>query len=82
MFIKGLALLQMRQWHESINILERAKSLISDSPDLYYYLGIDYQSIGDRSKAIENLSNALNLTDGKRGWEADAQRRLRQLRGY
>lgn len=82
MLIKGIALTEIGQFRESINTLERAKRLISDNPDLYYYLGVDYYELGDRKNAIQNLSNALNLTDGKRGWEADAQRRLKILRGY
>lgn len=81
-FIKGIALNHTGQWRESIKTLEKAKKLISDNADLYYYLGVDYQEIGDRKNAIDNLSTALALTDGKRGWETDAQRRLRILRGY
>lgn len=82
MLIKGIALNQITQFRESINTLERAKQLISDNSNLYYYLGVNYHEIGDRKNAIQNLSNALNLTDGKRGWETDAQRRLIILRGY
>lgn len=80
--IKGIALNQMERWRDSINVLESAKKLITDNPDLYYYLGVDYQAVGDRKRAIDSLTTALNLTDGKRGWEGDAQRRLRILRGY
>jgi len=80
--IKGVALNQIGQWRESIDALEKAKKLIIDNADLYYYLGVDYYEIGDRKSAIDNLSNALRLTDGKRGWEADAQKRLRMLRNY
>ncbi len=80
--IKGVALNQRGQWRESIDALEKAKNLIIDNADLYYYLGVDYYEIGDRKNAIDNLSNALSLTDGKRGWEADAKRRLKILRGY
>jgi len=80
--IKGIGLTHTGQWRESINTLNKAKKLISDNADLYYYLGVDYYEIGDRKNAIDNLSNALNFTDGKRGWEADAQRRLKILRGY
>lgn len=79
MLIKGVAQNQLGQWNASINTLEQAKNLINDNPDLYYYLGVNYQSIGNRTKAIENLNTALRITDGKRGWEADAQRRLRNL---
>ncbi|MGB9822193.1 M48 family metalloprotease [Thermodesulfovibrio sp.] len=82
LLIKGVALTHTGRWNESINTLEKAKKLVSENPDTYYYLGVDYQAVGNRAKAIENLSTALQLTDGKRGWEADAQRRLRVLRGY
>jgi len=82
LLIKGIALNKINQWNESINTLEKARTLVSDNSDLYYYLGINYQSVGNRNKAIESFSSALELTDGKRGWEADAQRRLRTLRGY
>lgn len=82
MLIKGVAQNQLNQWNASINTLEKAKSLINDNPDLYYYLGVDYQAIGNKAKAIDSLSTAIQISDGKRGWEADAQRRLRTLRGY
>lgn len=82
MLIKGIAQNQLNQWSASINTLEKAKNLVNDNPDLYYYLGVDYQAIGNKNKAIDNLSTALKLSNGKRGWEADAQRRLRNLRGY
>ncbi|MCS7216047.1 MAG: M48 family metalloprotease, partial [Thermodesulfovibrio sp.] len=82
LFIKGIALNKMGKWHESIVSLNKAKQLIPDNADLYYYLGVDYHEIGDRRNAIEHLSTALNLTDGKRGWETDAQRRLRILKNY
>lgn len=82
MLIKGVAQNQLNQWNASINTLEKAKSLVNDNPDLYYYLGVDYQAIGNRAKAIDSLSTAIQISDGKRGWEADAQKRLRTLRGY
>ncbi|GAB6183963.1 M48 family metalloprotease [Thermodesulfovibrio hydrogeniphilus] len=82
MLIKGISQNQTGQYRASIDTLEKAKRLVSDNADLYYYLGVNYQAVGNRSKAVENLTNALQLTDGKRGWEADAQRRLKILRGY
>ncbi len=82
LLIKGIAQNQLNQWSASINTLEKAKSLVNDNPDLYYYLGVDYQAIGNRGKAIESLTTAIQISDGKRGWEADAQKRLRTLRGY
>jgi len=82
MLIKGIALNKINQWRDSAYVLEKAKGLINDNATLYYYLGVDYQELKDTNRAINNLSTALKLTDGKQGWEADAQRRLRILRGY
>ncbi len=82
LLIKGIAQNRLNRWNESIATLEKGKNLVRDNPDLYYYLGVNYQAIGNRNKAIENLTTALEITDGKRGWETDAQRRLRSLRGY
>ncbi len=82
LLIKGISQNKIGQYHASIDTLEKAKKLVSDNADLYYYLGVDYYEVGARAKAIENLNNALQLTDGKRGWELDAKKRLRILRGY
>ncbi len=77
--LKGIALAKIFQWQGCINTLERAKNLIADNPDLYYYLGVSYHETKNRQKAIDNLNLALKLSDGKRGWEFDAQQRLRSL---
>ncbi|MDM7272992.1 M48 family metalloprotease [Sulfurihydrogenibium azorense] len=79
--ILGASLVKMNQYKEAIIVLEDAKKLIDTNPDLYYFLGVAYQEYGDKNLAIENLKTALNLTDGKRGWESDAKLRLRSL-GY
>lgn len=77
--IMGASLTKLGNYQESIRVLENAKNLIDSDPDLYYFLGVSYQSIGDRQNAYNNLVTALKLTDGRRGWEQDAQNRLRML---
>ena len=77
--IMGASLTKLGNYRESIRVLENAKNLIDSDPDLYYFLGVSYQSIGDRQNAYNNLVTALKLTDGRRGWEQDAQNRLRTL---
>lgn len=77
--IMGASLTKLGNYQESIRVLENAKNLIDSNPDLYYFLGVSYQSIGDRQNAYNNLTTALKLTDGRRGWEQDAQNRLRVL---
>ncbi len=81
-FVAGYSSFKLERYHESIKYLERAKSLIPSFPDTYYYLGRDYEALGEIKKAIENYRKALKLSDGKRGWERDAYRRLKKLEYY
>lgn len=77
--LTGVSLIKLDRSFEAIKHLEDAKRLIDTSPDLYYFLGVAYQNTDNREKAVENLRAALSLTDGKRGWEQDAQQRLNAL---
>lgn len=77
--ILGASLVKLNDCKEAILVLEDAKKLIDSNPDLYYYLGVAYQEVGNRQFAVENLKTALNLSDGKRGWENDAKMRLKSL---
>lgn len=77
--LTGASLIKLNRDFEAIKILEEAKSLIDTDPDLYYFLGVAYQNTSNRQKAYENLKTALDITDGKRGWEADARQRLNSL---
>ncbi len=78
-YIAGYSLFKLGKYIESIKYLERAKDLIPSFPDTYYYLGRDYEETGKYELAIENYRKALKLTNGKRGWERDAIRRLKRL---
>ncbi len=77
--IMGASLTKIGKYRESIQILENAKKLIDSNPDLYYFLGVSYQGLGDRQRAYDNLATALKLSDGKRGWEEDARNRINYL---
>ncbi|WP_345780598.1 M48 family metalloprotease [Sulfurihydrogenibium sp.] len=77
--ILGASLVKLNQYREAVFVLEDAKKLIDSQPDLYYYLGVAYQELGNKSAAVENLKTALSLTDGRRGWEGDAKQRLKNL---
>lgn len=74
--LAGASAVKLDKNFEAIKILEDAKDLINTSPDLYYFLGVAYQNVGNRQKAYENLKTALDITDGKRGWESDARQRI------
>ncbi len=78
--ISGIALNRLKRFDESISFLKRARDLIPSFPDTYYFLGLDYEALRKYKKAIENYETALKLTDGKRGWERDAKRRLLRLK--
>ncbi len=78
--IAGISLNKMKKYKQSIYYLEKAKNLIPSFPDTYYFLGLDYEYLRQYEKAIENYQTALKLSDGKRGWEADAKRRLIRLK--
>jgi len=80
-FFAGYGYFKMERYSESAKFLEKAKDLIPNFPDTYYFLGRDYEALGDLKKAAENYRKALKLTDGKRGWEKDARRRLQQILG-
>jgi predicted Zn-dependent protease len=77
--ILGASLVKLNQYKEAVLVLEDAKRLIDTNPDLYYFLGVAYQEMGNKTAAVENLKTALSLTDGKRGWENDAKSRLKVL---
>lgn len=79
--ISGFDLLKLKRYRQSINILEKAKKLIPSFPDTYYYLGLAYENIGNYKKAVQNYRTALKLSNGKRGWEKDAKRRIEILTG-
>ncbi|MEZ0323056.1 MAG: M48 family metalloprotease [Hydrogenothermaceae bacterium] len=74
--LAGASAVKLGKDFEAIKILEEAKDLINTSPDLYYFLGVAYQNIGNKQDAYKNLKTALDITDGKRGWELDARQRI------
>jgi len=75
----GYGYLYLKNFNNAIKYLERAKQLIPNFPDTYYLLGIAYEGLKRYDLALQNYKMALKLTDGKRGWEKDAQRRIQNL---
>ena len=45
----------------------------------HYYLGRNYEALGQRQKAIEHYRIALELSQGKAPWAEDARERIRRL---
>lgn len=75
----GVVHFRRGEHRESIKFLETARQLIPNYPDVYYYLGRNWEALGNRQKAIENYKVAIELSGGKRPWERDARERLQRL---
>ncbi len=69
----GKTYMMKEMYAESINEFEKVIQMQPDfDPDIYYYLGCNYNYLADREKAIENLKKYLELVpDGKFADEAE-----------
>ncbi len=77
-FTRGYVLFKARNYHESIKELRIASKMVKGYADTYYYLGRNYEAIGDYRQAKENFGIAINLASGKETWLQDAKRRYRR----
>lgn len=60
MFNLGCELYILGKYHDSIKVLENIKNNLY-TPDLFIYLGLAYEEIGDFKKAIEAYKRASNI---------------------
>lgn len=58
------ALGKQKRWEESIRELEIAKKYLPRDPRAYFFLGRLYINLGNKEKALENLSKAEALASG------------------
>ncbi|HIQ48175.1 MAG TPA: M48 family peptidase [Aquifex aeolicus] len=75
-YLKGIALFKLGNYRESIKALKEAKKRVESYAGIYYYLGRNYEAIGNMKKAIENYKIALKLSTGKEPWYEDLRGRL------
>ncbi|NPB07178.1 MAG: M48 family metallopeptidase [Aquificae bacterium] len=75
-YLKGVALFKLGRYEESIAALEEAKKRVETYAGIYYYLGRNYEALGQIEKAIENYRKALKLARGNEPWLPDLKRRL------
>ena len=75
-YLKGVSLFELKRYKESIKALEEAKKRVATYAGIYYYLGRNYEELGNVRKAIENYRRAVKLANGKEPWYGDAKRRL------
>ncbi|WP_448583788.1 M48 family metalloprotease [Thermocrinis sp.] len=78
-YAMGLVQFRRRDYKDSIKHLEEARRLIPDNPDVYYYLGRNWEALGYRQRALEYYKTAIELSGGTRPWEGDARERLKRL---
>ncbi|MDW8066730.1 MAG: M48 family metalloprotease [Aquificaceae bacterium] len=80
-YVHGYVKFFQRDYQESLQYLQRANQLIPDHASTHYYLGRNYEALGQIAKAIEHYKTALELSQGKASWAEDARERLRRLGG-
>lgn len=77
-YLQGIAYFKLKKYKESIRALNEAKKRIPSYAGIYYYLGRDYEELGDVKKAVENYKLALKFASGREPWYEDAKRRLQR----
>ncbi len=80
-YVYGYVKFLRKEHEESLRYLQKATQLIPDHASAHYYLGRNYEALGNRSKAIEHYKAALELSQGRAPWAGDAKERLRRLGG-
>ncbi|QWK19676.1 MAG: M48 family metalloprotease [Hydrogenobacter thermophilus] len=80
-YVYGFVLFKAGDYAPSLEKLEKARRLIPDYADVYYYAGRDYEALKDYKKAVSYYKTALELSEGKAPWAQDAKERLRRLQG-
>lgn len=78
-YIHGYVKFLRREYKESLNYLQRANQFIPDHASTHYYLGRDYEALGQIGKAREHYRVALELSQGRAPWAEDARERLKRL---
>lgn len=80
-FVHGYVKFLRREHQESLIHLQRARQLIPDHAGTHYYLGRNYEAMGQSPRAVEHYRTALELSQGRAPWAEDARERLRRLGG-
>ncbi|MFN3472113.1 MAG: M48 family metalloprotease, partial [Aquificaceae bacterium] len=78
-YIHGYVKFLRRDYQESLKYLQKANQLIPDHASTHYYLGRNYEALGQRNRAMEHYKIALELSQGRAPWAEDARERLRRL---
>lgn len=71
---KGILCYKVNLLEDGAAVLEEAKGLVPDVPDVYYILGCIYSKSDNRKLAVENLQKAISLG------HPDAETKLNELK--
>jgi predicted Zn-dependent protease len=81
-FVRGVVLFRMGSYGESLKDLRKSEKLVPTFADTHYYLGRNYEALGDLRNALLSYERALRLASGKEPWLEDAKYRYDRLRRY
>jgi len=69
---------QMKDYSQAIEYSEKAKEMSHQNVEAYYYLGLSYDKIGKKEKAIEYLSRVIELAPQSE-YALEAEKKLKKL---
>jgi len=74
----GSIYFQKKNYSEAIKYLEQAEKMSSGSVEVYYYLGMSYDKIGEKEKAREFLSRVIELAP-QSDFAREAEKKLKKI---
>lgn len=77
----GYIYFQKKKYSQAIEYLEKAAKMSSHNVEVYYYLGLSYNKIGEKEKAREFLSRVIELAP-QLEFAQEAEKKLKKLNKY
>lgn len=74
----GSIYFQKKNYSEAIKYLEQAEKMSSGSVEVYYYLGLSYNKIGEKEKAREFLSRVIEIAPQSE-YAREAEKELKKI---
>ena len=74
----GSIYFQKKNYSEAIKYLEQAEKMSSGSVEVYYYLGMSYDKIGEKEKALTSFTKVLELAPQSE-FAREAEKELKKI---
>jgi len=74
----GSIYFQKKNYSEAIKYLEQAEKMSSGSVEVYYYLGMSYDKIGEKEKALTSFTKVLELAPQSE-FAQEAEKKLKKI---